>query len=135
MLTLFTNRFQNFQPGQGTPVRITRGAPRWKLADPLDHPVRELAPWGPYFGKALPEFTSGFRADLDKVGAPRIAELLQAITEQARDHRLVLLCFEDLSKPGEWCHRRIFADWWKDTTGDDVRELGPLPQQWQDTLI
>ena len=61
--------------------------------------------------------------------------LQPAITEQSGDHRLVLLCFEDLSKPGEWCHRRIFADWWKDITGDHVRELGPLPRHEQDPLL
>jgi hypothetical protein len=36
---------------------------------------------------------------------------------------VVLLCFEDLSKPGEWCHRRAFATWWEEQTGEKVEEL------------
>ena len=65
-----------------------------------------------------------------------VARLLHPITQQAGDHRLVLLCFEDLSKPGEWCHRSIFATWWKEVTGDEVRELGPVADDYeQGTLM
>ena len=135
MLTLFTNRFQAFTPAQGVPVRITRGNPRWKLAYELAHQVHELAPGTSYFREPEPVFTAGYRADLDRIGAPKIAELLQTITTQAGDHRLVLLCFEDLSRPGEWCHRRIFADWWHERTGDLVRELGPRPTHEQTALM
>ncbi|WP_030826215.1 DUF488 family protein [Streptomyces hygroscopicus] len=125
MLTLFTNRYQAYQPPQGVPVRITLGAPRFRLAYQLRHVVRELAPRKEYFSKPLPEFTSAYRADLDRLGATWIAARLQEIAETEKEHRLVLLCFEDLTDPAQWCHRRIFAKWWKDVTGDKVRELGP----------
>ncbi|MGV9272294.1 hypothetical protein [Streptomyces griseosporeus] len=125
MLTLFTNRFQAFQPPQGVPVRITLGAPRFKLPYSLTHSVRELAPRRDYLSSPEPEFTAAYRADLDQVGPERIAARLRQITQAEGDHRLVLLCFEDLAKPGLWCHRRVFAAWWKDATGDDVRELSP----------
>ena len=134
MLTLLTNRFQAYQPGQGTPVRITRGAPRWRLPYTLEHQVAQLAPAATYFNEPRPVFEAGYRADLDRLGAPRIAELLHAITAQTGDHRLVLLCFEDLSK-GDWCHRRTFAQWWQDTTGDAVRELGPQPPTHEQTTL
>ncbi|MFB7424708.1 hypothetical protein ACFC0K_15695 [Streptomyces hydrogenans] len=107
------------------PVRITRGHPRYKLAYQLTHRVQELAPAASYFTEPQPIFTASYRADLDNLGAPRVAELLGAIAASAGDHRLVLLCFEDLSKPGLWCHRQVFADWWQERTGDAVRELGP----------
>ncbi|MBM9505290.1 DUF488 family protein [Actinacidiphila acididurans] len=117
-------------------MRITRGAPRFKLPYPLAHSVRELAPRGDYFDKPRPEFTAAYRADLDHLGSQTVAELLRAIADASGDHRLVLLCFEDLADPAQWCHRRIFAAWWKDTTGDDVRELGPLSDQYeQGTLM
>ncbi|MEV0281791.1 DUF488 family protein [Streptomyces sp. NPDC050610] len=136
MLTLFTNRYQEFQPPQGVPVRITLGAPRFKLSYPLKRAVRELAPRREYFSKPLPEFTAAYRADLDKLGAERIAEELRKITEAEGSHRLVLLCFEDLSDPTQWCHRRIFASWWKDITGDAVRELSPMADHYeQGTLM
>jgi len=40
---------------------------------------------------------------------------------------VVLLCHEDLSKPGAWCHRRMFAEWWTQHTGDMVEELMAIP--------
>ncbi|MGW3031273.1 hypothetical protein ACWDCB_08555 [Streptomyces sp. NPDC001178] len=126
MLTLFTNRYQAFQPTQGVPVRITLGAPRFKLPYSLKHAVRELAPRREYFTRPLLEFTTAYRTDLDQLGPARIAERLREIVNTEQDHRLVLLCFEDLADPKQWCHRRVFAAWWKDVTGDEVRELGPL---------
>ncbi|MFF7586721.1 DUF488 family protein [Kitasatospora purpeofusca] len=125
-ITLFTSRFQQFRPEQGVPVRITRGAPRFRLPYQLLHTVAELAPGAAYFNRPQPEFTAAYRADLAALGAHRIAERLGAIAEQEREQRLVLLCFEDLAKPNEWCHRRIFAEWWLEATGDQVRELGPM---------
>ncbi|MER6086751.1 hypothetical protein [Streptomyces bluensis] len=136
MLTLFTNRFQAFQPPQGVPVRITLGAPRFKLPYSLTHSVRELAPRRDYLSQPEPEFSTAYRADLDQLGSERIAARLRQITQAEGDHRLVLLCFEDLADPAQWCHRRIFAAWWKDTTGDTVRELGPMAGQYeQGTLM
>lgn len=136
MLTLFTNRYQEYQTQQGVPVRITLGAPRFKLPYRIVHSVRELAPRREYFSKPLPAFTAAYRQDLDRAGAERLAGLLQAIADTAGDHRLVLLCFEDLADPTLWCHRRIFASWWKDVTGDEVRELGPRADRYeQGTLM
>jgi len=131
LLTLFTNRYQAYQPPQGVPVRITLGAPRFKLPYSLHYAVRELAPRREYLTKPLPEFTAAYRSDLDQVGPARVAERLREIADTEKDHRLVLLCFEDLAEPGLWCHRRIFAAWWKEVTGDEVRELSPLADQYQ----
>ncbi|MGW2320085.1 hypothetical protein [Streptomyces sp. NPDC001680] len=136
LLTLFTNRYQQFQPAQGVPVRITLGAPRFKLPYSLTHAVRELAPRREYFTRPLLEFTAAYRADLDQLGPARIAERLREIVNAEQDHRLVLLCFEDLADPKLWCHRRVFAAWWKDVTGDEVRELGPKADHYeQGTLL
>ncbi|WP_382465809.1 hypothetical protein ACFIN9_26400 [Streptomyces noursei] len=134
MLNLFTNRYQAFQSAQGVPVRITLGAPRFKLPYPLACAVRELAPRREYFSLPLPEFTAAYRADLDQLGAMWIARRLRQVADEHADHRLVLLCFEDLADPQQWCHRRIFASWWKDTTGDAVRELSPMTYE-QGTLM
>lgn len=41
--------------------------------------------------------------------------------EKCKD--IVLLCFEDLTKPGEWCHRCVFAEWWQNKTGQKINEL------------
>ena len=49
----------------------------------------------------------------------------------ANNERLVLLCYEDLTKPGLRCHRRLFANWWCENTGDVVPELEPNVRQEQ----
>lgn len=112
-------------------MRITLGAPRFKLPYALTHSVRELAPRREYLNRPEPEFTRVYRADLDQLGPVRIASRLREIANAEGDHRLVLLCFEDLAKPGLWCHRRVFAAWWKDATGDEVRELSPMDGHYQ----
>ena len=38
---------------------------------------------------------------------------------------VVLLCYEDLTKPGEWCHRRIVAEWFEHHLGIEVPEWTP----------
>ncbi len=133
---LFTHRYQDFEPSMGVPVRITLGAPRWTLPYSLEHQVREAAPSREYFGSARPVYEAAYRAQLDRHGVKFYASRFQGIAKAAGDLRLVLLCFEDLSKPDQWCHRRMFAAWWKERTGEKVRELGPLgPAFEQGTLL
>jgi hypothetical protein len=40
----------------------------------------------------------------------------------AAPHEPVLLCFEDLRKPGLWCHRRLVAEWLERALGVEVAE-------------
>lgn len=40
----------------------------------------------------------------------------------------VLLCWEPLKKPGEWCHRRIAAEWFEKALGVEVAEYVPVEQ-------
>jgi hypothetical protein len=136
MFDLFTHRYQGFDPSMGVPVRITLGAPRWTLPYALEHQVREAAPSRGYFGTARPEFEAAYRAQLESHGMEFFASRFQEIAVAANDLRLVLLCFEDLTKPAQWCHRRMFAAWWQERTGAKVRELGPLaPEYEQGTLM
>ncbi|WP_149183281.1 hypothetical protein [Streptomyces sp. TRM49041] len=136
MFELFTHRYQGFEPAMGVPVRITLSAPRWTLPYPLEHQVREAAPSRTYFGSPRTDFERAYRAQLDSFGVGFFGPRFQQIAVEGRDLRLVLLCFEDLAKPGEWCHRRMFAAWWREQTGAQVRELGPLrPEYEQGTLM
>ncbi|KPI15704.1 hypothetical protein OK074_2149 [Actinobacteria bacterium OK074] len=136
MFELFTYRYQGFEPSMGVPVRITLGAPRWVLPYVLEHQVREAAPSREYFGVARPTYEAAYLAQLDRCGVEFFASRFREIAAAGRDLRLVLLCFEDLSEPGQWCHRRMFAEWWQEETGARVRELGPLgPVYEQGTLL
>ena len=42
---------------------------------------------------------------------------------QEEDKKLVLLCFEDIRKPENWCHRTLFAEWWLAHTGEVIEEM------------
>ncbi|MFF3060157.1 hypothetical protein [Streptomyces sp. NPDC057909] len=136
MFELFTHRYQGFEPAMGIPVRITLSPPRWTLPYAMEYQVREAAPSREYFGWPRPDFEKAYRAQLDNRGLDFFGPRFQEIAVAGRDLRLVLLCFEDLAKPGEWCHRRMFAAWWREQTGAPVRELGPLgPAYEQGTLL
>lgn len=56
-------------------------------------------------------------------------QLKKHFEEISNGKALVFLCFEDLTKDGEWCHRRMFAEWWQRKTGMKVEELMPLASQ------
>jgi hypothetical protein len=109
------------------PVRISLGTARWLPWAAKCPAVHELMPYGLLKRPPLAqdEFESRFIARLDKAGVETIQARLDEIYEEyARP--LALLCFEDLSA-GEFCHRRMFADWWFHHTGQEVNEADPLP--------
>ena len=44
---------------------------------------------------------------------------------------IVFCCYEDVRKPGEWCHRLVFAEWWYEKTGvriEELRDSSPIPR-------
>lgn len=67
------------------------------------------------------EFTERYRAMLDSHGVARIRTELETISQLNGGKDIVLLCFDDVSKG--LCHRTIFAQWWQEKTGEEVKEL------------
>jgi hypothetical protein len=57
---------------------------------------------------------------LDDIGIKQIEWMLEQVSD---GKPVVLLCFEDLRKPGVWCHRTMFTEWYKKRTGIEIREL------------
>jgi hypothetical protein len=108
----------------GVPVRTSIGAPRYGTKYPLVHALPTLYPDRAWLRLERPAYTKLYVARLDAAGVARIAAECQAVADQAGEETLVLLCFEDLGKPDLWCHRRIFAEWWTQNTGEPVPELG-----------
>jgi rubrerythrin len=53
-----------------------------------------------------------------------LTERFEDVSARHGGERLVLLCFEDVLA-GESCHRRTFAQWWEEQTGQEVPELDP----------
>ncbi len=101
-------------------VSISRGQPKW----PLPFRYRRamlLAPSRETFGLRSDEaFEAAYLAELEEAGVEKIGALLERISVEEGGGPLVLLCFE---KPGEVCHRRMFAEFWQERTGVVVPEL------------
>lgn len=124
---LYTLDYKRMTTDLGVAVRTSNGAPRWKLKYPLTHAVKEVMPLWALVKAKLPheEFAAKYEAALTDVGVDVIASRFRAIVAAEADPRLVLLCFDDLAKPGVTCHRTVFARWWERMTGEEVLELGP----------
>lgn len=123
-LQLFTDRYQTHDPADGLAVRTTLGMPRFALRYPLVGHVPHIAPSRDIFRiNSRDRFRSLYRARLDSFGRVQIQTALEEVAFRGGDTRLVLLCFDDVSK--DWCHRQFFAEWWLDQTGDPVVELQP----------
>lgn len=129
---IFTSRYSNpeLKTGNYTVVGITRGAPKFKLQYRLDGNIMDIAPPGYLFNEYdRARFTPSYFRHMDKTGVDRIAQILRGY--EAKGKPVVLCCYEDVRKPGEWCHRLVFAEWWLSRTGEVIEELpDPSPNKW-----
>jgi hypothetical protein len=123
---LFTSRYQNKALAERddlVKVRTTVGRPRFRLGYDLTEHCRAITPYG-LLGKEGGSFTRAYRKRLNDEGVEKIRLTLTEISARNGGRDLVLLCFEDVHKLGEAaCHRRAFARWWQEETGDVVEEL------------
>ena len=116
----FTNK--NLDPDVHNMVQISAGDPKFSLPYRIDHKLSMLAPLPAIF--RYPDyaiFETEYRKQLDQTGVNRIQDELERVAHP--DKITVLLCFEDIRKPDQWCHRRIFAQWWEEKTGQEIAEL------------
>lgn len=56
-------------------------------------------------------------------------QVYDQLHELAGGFEPVLLCYEHLVKPDDWCHRRMVAEWFETELGIDVPERGPVKQE------
>ena len=126
---IYTSRFQNpaLKSGNYTVVGIVRGLPRFRLGYKLAGNIIDIAPTREIFHiNDREEFTVPYKQHLDDVGFERISAQLQKYVDIGKD--VVLCCYEDVRIPNEWCHRLVFAEWWKEKTGESISELPFEPQ-------
>lgn len=119
---LATASYRTFVPAMGVPVATSLGRPKFPIGYELTEEVGALKPFGLLDLKDDAEFTASFRERLEKVGTAKLWRVFHAISRKHDGARLVLLCFEDVLA-GQFCHRRVFADWWRERTGQAVPEL------------
>lgn len=129
---IYTSRYSNpeLKTGNYTVVGITRGAPKFPLQYRLDGNIMEIAPPGYLFNEYdRAKFTPSYFRHMDRTGVQRIVQILQGYERLGKP--VVLCCYEDVRKPNEWCHRLVFAEWWKARTGEVIEELpDPSPNKW-----
>lgn len=125
MLDLFTCSYGEYRPRMGVAVRTTAGAPPgWFTAANETAHAKLVTPRWSFLRKPKAAYEPEYLAMLDGHGVQAVADELLGITQMNGDHRLVLLCFDDLRQPSGWCHRTMFARWWTENTGDPCREVG-----------
>jgi len=130
-LILFVSRYQAKEKiaahPELVPIGFTLGPPRWKLSyGPIMY-LRQIGPQPDFRYLEDPaKFREAYRKHLDGLGVAAVASLIWAVLEGSNNPSVagaVLLCFEDLEDPKQWCHRQFFAEWWEERTGAPVLEL------------
>jgi len=111
------------------PVGISRGVPRGKLANELPYRYKRLPALFPssdllkrWLASAIDpeEYTRVYRGYLDSLGPEAVTGQLEKKSADNEGKPLVLLCW---CWPGDFCHRKVWADWHLEKTGQEVPEL------------
>lgn len=136
---LYTSYYGNphLDPDKAFLVRISNSAPG---EFPLNFTFQEAIPsWetivGPYKNGIITEidFVIRYRRQIEsKMFTVLLA--LDTIQEKAKAlgfQDIVFLCYE---KPGQFCHRRVFAEWLQEKTGETVEEYHN-PSSFEPTLF
>lgn len=121
---LYTSRFSNkeLESGKYTVVGIVRSMPKFPVKYSISGNVAQIAPPGYLWNENNRErFKAPYFTHLEKSGYPVIGGIIQYYLDAGRD--VILCCYEDVRKSGEWCHRLVFTEWWCEKTGQKVEEL------------
>mgnify|MGYP007069340700 FL=1 len=107
------------------PVGISLGKPKYQTGYEIREQCYALAPKGHMLKMAYEPYREAYFEKLEEIGADKIIGIVQRMDERAQEEgkTLVLLCFEDIRKPDQWCHRTLFAEWWQKMTGEVINEL------------
>ncbi|MFN2491143.1 MAG: DUF488 family protein [Actinomycetota bacterium] len=120
---LATSRYRNHDAIVSSglaPLGITLGRPRFFLGYGLAGHRRELAPSRHMWNMEPAPFIRAYVDKLERQGIDRIMDMIEGLSNE---RGAVLLCFEDLAQPDEWCHRTVLAQWIEAKAGVSVPEL------------
>lgn len=131
-MAIWTSRYSNKELNNDKYycVGISLGKPRFKLGYRIESQCYSLAPKSYMLKMELESFKSAYCKKLEDIGTVRIISMVRQFENIAAQNgkELVLLCFEDVRIPSDWCHRTVFAEWWKKQTGESIEELNnPIP--------
>ena len=134
--TSYYGNMRNLDKAGILPVSISLGIPKWFKGTRLSY----LAPTKKMLDPKIPEdqYVKMYKEILGKVSISTLREDISIITRR-QDIDIALLCWE---KPGDFCHRHLFAEWMKEQTGYEIEEFGikkqesiPPPDDMQQTLF
>lgn len=137
-LSIATCTYSEFDRTMGIPIRTTVGQAKWFPHYPYGV-WQNVTPDPWMLNMGYDQFNEKYRQKLDRIGFDTLLADAQALHEELapewmHDDRypdqLVVLCFDNLAKPGKWCHRTIFGTWMGEH-GFHVPELGrcqPIPK-------
>jgi hypothetical protein len=112
---LATCSYRQYQPWMGVPVQASLGKPHHPVPGLLA--LRAAMPPPKSLGLAYEPFRRAYRHKLHKLTLGGFLGAVDRVRAAAGgDHNtpLVLLCFEHLALPGQWCHRTLLAEWLAD---------------------
>ena len=124
-MTVYTSRYGNpeLQTGEYYVIGITLGKPKFSLGYEENGHCYMLAPDKSMWGKSHEEFSRLYKKKLDGIGRDRIRNVLNGIMRSGNGKDVVLVCYEDVRKEGEFCHRIDFAEWVAENLSFDIIEL------------
>lgn len=126
-MAIYTSRYANKElKNEGYyPVGISIGSPKYALGYTEREHCYALAPKGFMLKMEFVPYKEAYIKKLEDIGTSKIIAMVRKMEQNAaaEGKKLVLLCFEDIRQPSQWCHRTIFAEWWKAHTGEAIEEL------------
>lgn len=122
---MFTSYFSNIKNIKN-PLSISQSPPKWYTGPQL----KMLAPpWAlvdmAHKGLSQEQYYKEFHRLILDLLDPR--EVYDAIIEEYGDD-VTLMCFEKLEAPGDFCHRRLVAEWFIKHLGVEVPEYVKPPK-------
>lgn len=128
-MAIWTSRYSNKELVENKDkyycVGISLGTPKFPLGYIIEQQCYSLAPKGYMLKMELEQFTEEYYKKLENIGTDRIIDMVMRFERaaSAEGKELVLLCYEDVRIPEDWCHRTVFAQWYCEQTGEIIREL------------
>lgn len=128
-MAIWTSRYSNKELVENKDkyycVGISLGTPKFPLGYTVEQQCYSLAPKGYMLRMELEKFTEEYYRKLEGIGNDKIIDMVMRFEKTAADEGkdLVLLCYEDVRIPEDWCHRTVFAQWYCEMTGEIIEEL------------
>ena len=124
-MAFFTSRYTNAEVANGLYYRvgISVGVPKFRLNYKIDEQCYMFAPTGAMLRMTDDQYVDAYRRKLETSGIGKIRWMLNKLQENAAGKDVVLLCYEDIRDPDQWCHRTLLAEWVRENIGISMEEL------------